>query len=213
MDKSIQNSGLIKKELLIIMPFIKEPWKEFTLTEIKTITKNKSHHYVFEALKKFVRLNIINEQKKGNTNIYAINPENQDLHYLTIAESIIKEKRIDVPYKNIKQISSKIKNPYYSLIIGGSYAEGKQKATSDLDIAIIIPDSETKKPYQIALKEGELMMPEVHGYIFTNDEFYQMLMNREFNYGKELAKKHILYYGAEQYYVILFKAMKNGFKG
>jgi hypothetical protein len=40
-----------------------------------------------------------------------------------------------------------------------------------------------------------------------------MLINDEFNYGKELARKHILYYGAEQYYKILFWAMKNGFKG
>lgn len=212
-DKTIHNSGLLKQELLILKPFIKEPWREFTLTEVKTITENKSHHYVFEALKKFAKIGIITEKKRGNTNLYAVNPENQDLHYLTITESIIKEKRMDIPYKNIRQITAKIKNPFYSLIIGGSYAEGKQKPSSDLDIALIIPDSENKKPYQIALKEGELMIPEIHGCIFTKEEFCLMLINNEFNYGKELARKHILYYGAEQYYKILFEAMKNGFKG
>ncbi len=213
MDKTIHKNGLLKLELLLLKPFIKEPWREFTLTEIKTITKNKSHHYVFEALKNFTKRGIITERKKGNTNIYAINTENNDTHYLTITESIIKEKRTDIPYKNIRQITAKIKNPFYSLIIGGSYAEAKQKPTSDLDIAFIIPDSEDKKPYQTALKEGELMVPEVHGYIFTREELYQMLINDEFNYGKELARKHILYCGAEQYYKILFEAMKNGFKG
>lgn len=213
MDKTIHNNGLLKKGLLILKPFIKEPWKEFTLTEIKATTKNKSHHYVFEALKKFSKLNLITEKKRGNTNIYAINPENQDLHYLIITEYILKEKRMDVPYKNLKPIIAKIKNPFYVLIIGGSYAEGKQKPTSDLDIAFIIPNSEDKKPYQIALKEGELTIPEIHGHTFTREEFYQMLINNEFNYGKELARKHILYYGAEQYYKILFEAMKNGFKG
>ena len=30
---------------------------------------------------------------------------------------------------------------------------------------------------------------------------------------KELARKHIIYYGAEAYYKILFEAMKSGFKG
>ena len=213
MDKIIHNNGLLKQGLLILKPFIKEPWREFTLTEIKAITKNKSHHYVFEALKKFAKLNIITEKKKGNTNIYAINPENQDLHYLAIAESILKEKRTDIQYKNLKQIANKIKNPFYTLMVGGSYAEGKQKPTSDLDIAIIIPDSEDKKPYRIALKEGELMIPEIHGYIFAKEEFYQMLINEEYNFGKELARKHILYYGAEAYYKILFEAMKHGFKG
>ena len=213
MDKTIQNNGLSNKELLFLIPFIKEPWKEFTLTEIKLITRNKSHHYVFEALKKFTNLGIITEKKKGNTNIYAISPENQNLHYLIAAEYIQKEKRVDFLCKNIKQITIKIKSPFYTLIIGGSYAEGKQKPISDLDIAIIIPDSESKKLYQIALKEGELMIPEVHCYVFTREEFYQMLINEEFNYGKELARKHLIYYGAEQYYKILFEAMKNGFKG
>lgn len=212
-DRINHKSGLLKQEVLLLYPFVKEPWKEFTLTEIKTITRNKSHHYVFEALKRFTKLNIITEKRKGNTNVYAINPENQNLHYLVITESLLKEKRTDVPYKNIQQVTSKIKNPFYTLIIGGSYAEGKQKPASDLDIAIIISDSENKKLYQIALREGELMIPEIHGYVFTREEFFQMLFNTEFNYGKELARKHILYYGAEQYYKILFEAMKNGFKG
>lgn len=213
MDKTIHKNRLFKQELLILIPFIKEPWKEFTLTEIKGITKNKSHHYVFEALKKFAQLSIITEKKKGNTNLYSVNPEISNTHYLTILEYLLKEKRTDIPYKNIRQITAKLKNSFYTLIISGSYVDGKQKPTSDLDIAFIIPDSENKKPYQIALKEGELMIPEVHGYIFTRGEFYQMLVNNEFNYGKELARKHILYYGAEQYYQILFEAMKNGFKG
>src|SRR3989338_7873513 len=190
MDKTIHITGLLKMELLLLKPFVKEPWREFTLTEIKTITKNKSHHYVFEALKKFTKRGIITERKKGNTNIYEINTENNDTHYLTITESIIKEKRTDIPYKNLKQITVKIKNPFYTLLIGGSYAEAKQKPTSDLDIAFIIPDSDSKKPYQVALKEGELMVPEIHGYVFTDEEFSQMLTNKEFNYGKELARKH-----------------------
>ncbi len=213
MDRTIQESGLLKQELPILKPFIKEPWREFTTTEIKKITKNKSHHYVFEALKKFTSLNIIREKKKGNTNNYSIDTENENLHYLTLAEYTIKEQRTDIPSKNIQQITKKIRNPYYTLLIGGSYAEGKQKPTSDLDIAIIIPDSENKKPYQTALKEGELAIPETHGHTFTKDEFLQMLTNDEYNYGKELARKHIIFYGAEQYYKILFEAMKNGFKG
>src|SRR3989338_2421596 len=213
MDRIVHKNGLVKDRLLILNPFIKEPWREFTLNEIKAITKNKSHHYVFEALKSFVKLSLLTEKKRGNTNLYAINTDNHDLHYISIAESIIKEKRTDIPYKNIRQITRKIRNQFYILIIGGSYSEGKQKPSSDLDVAFIIPDSEDKKPYKIALKEGELMVPEIHGYVFTKEEFCRMLIIDEFNYGKELARKHILYYGAEQYYKVLFEAIKNGFKG
>lgn len=213
MDRTIQKSGLMKKEFLILAPFIKAPWKEFTLAEIKAIAKNKSHHYVFEALKNFACRGVITETRKGNTNLYTVNPEIPDVHYLIITEGLLQEERTDIPYKNIGRIASKIKNPFFTLVIGGSYADGTQEPASDLDIVFIIPDSENKKPYQVALREGELMVPEVHGYVFTRGEFYQMLANDEFNYGKELARKHIIYYGAEPYYRILFEAMKHGFKG
>ncbi len=213
-DKTIQKSGLIKRELLLLKPFLKEPIREFTLTEIKEITKNKSHHYVFEALKKFHRLQILTEKRNGNTNIYLLNPENkQNLHYLAFVESLIKENRADIPYKNILKVTEKIKSSFYILIIGGSYAAGNQKQTSDLDIAIIIPNTETKKSYEIAIKEGELMVPEIHGYVFTQEEFYLMLVNEEFNYGKELVRKHVIFYGAEIYYKLLFEVIKYGFKG
>ena len=214
MDITIHKSGLIKRELLLLKPFLKGPMREFTLTEIKEMSKNTSHHYVFEALKKFTQMQILTEKRKGNTNIYLLNPENkQNLHYLAFVDYLIKEKRTDIPYNNILKITEKLKNPFYALLIGGSYAEGKQKPASDLDVAIIIPNSETKKSYEIAIKEGELMIPEVHGYVFTQEEFYLMLTNEEFNYGKELVRKHIIFYGAEIYYKIQMKAMKYGFKG
>jgi len=213
MDRTIPKNGLIKKEIFFLKPFVKEPWREFTLTEIKSISKNNSHHYVFEALKKFTVLGLLTEKKKGNTNLYTLNIQNKDFYYLIITEYFIKAQRTDLPFQNIQQITRKIKNFFYILIIGGSYAEGKQKPTSDLDIAFIIPNTDSKKPYQVALKEGELMVPEIHGYVFTDEEFSQMLTNKEFNYGKELARKHLIYYGAEQYYKILFEVMNNGFKG
>lgn len=212
-DSIIQKRGLLKKEILILAPFVKEPWKEFTLTEIKQITQKKSHHYVFNALRRFAGLGIITLKKCGNTNIYYLNCQNRDFSYLVAIENAFKERRIDIPYQNILHITEKIKSPFYTLLIGGSYAEGKQKPTSDLDVSIIIPDADNKKSYQIALKDGEMMIPEIHSFVFTASEMYQMLINNEFNLGKELVKKHIVFYGAEAFYILLFEALKHGFKG
>ena len=212
-DKLVHKSGLVRREAMLLIPFLREPAREFTFAEIKEISRNKSHHYVFEALKKAVQLQILQEKRIGNTNIYFLEQKNkQNIQYLVFAESIAKELKQGIQYTNIFRITEKIKNPFYILLIGGSYAEGRQKTGSDLDIAIIIPNSESKKQYEIALREGEFMIPEVHGYVFTQDEFYQMLVNDEFNYGKELVKKHIIFCGAEQYYSIVFEAIKNGFK-
>jgi len=214
MDRTIHKSGFNKNELNLLRPFIKDPCRKYTISEIKKITKNKSHHYVFEALKSFASLGLINEEKKGNTNNYCLNYGNEEhLGYLAFVESIIKEERKDINYRGILNITKKINSPFYALLICGSYAEKKQQPTSDLDITFIVPNSDSKKQYEIALKEGELMIPEVHGFIFNQDEVYQMLTNDEFNYGKEFTKKHIFVQGAEMYYKILFEAMKHGFKG
>ena len=66
MDRTIQNSGQLKKGIALLLPFIKEPWKDFTLTEIKSITKNRSHHYVYNSLEKFsvTSRNIPNSKRK-----------------------------------------------------------------------------------------------------------------------------------------------------
>lgn len=215
MDRLVHKNGLIKRELLLLKPFIKEPWKEFTLTEIKESTGTKSHHYAFESMKKFASMGMLNERKVGKTNVYKINAKaTLTIAYLSFLESIIRDERKDVPYGNLLRIAEKIKSPFYSLIVGGSYAAKKQRPTSDMDVVIIIPNSEDKRTYEIALKEGELMLPEVHGFVFTQEELYLMLTDKkELNYGKELARKHIIFFGGESYYRILLEAIENGFKG
>lgn len=210
-DSSIHESGQLKKEIEILVPFIKEPWKDFTLTEIKTATKNKSHHYVYEALEKFSKT-ILKKEKRGNTNIYKINENAKELDHFILAEAVLKQKNRHIPYKVVRQIENKIKTSFYTLLITGSYAKNKQTKASDLDIAIIIPKG-SKKAFEIALKEGELTIPEVHGFVFTEEEFYRMLINKEFNYGKECAKNHIIVHGMSSYYKILLRGLQNGFKG
>ena len=211
MDRTVHNSGQLKKEIALLIPFIKEPWKDFTLSEIKTLTKNKSHHYVYEALEKFSK-SILKKEMRGNTNIYKINENTKDIDYFTLAEISLKEKNTQIPIKVIQQIQNKIKESFYTFLVTGSYAKNKQTKSSDLDITIIIPTQTNKKPYEIALKEGELTIPEVHGFVFTEDEFYEMLINKEFNYGKECAKNHIIIHGISAYYKILLRGIQNGFK-
>jgi len=206
--------GLLKKEVLLLRPFVREPWKDFTLTQIKQITGNTSHHYAYNGLERFVSSGVIAKATKGNTNLYKIRADGgQSSLYLCIMEMIMREERKDIPYGNIARLMVKIRSPFYSLLVGGSYAEGKQKKGSDLDVAIIIPDGESKKQHEIALKEGELMVPEIHGFVFTQEEFHLMLTNPEFNYGKEIARKHVMIHGSEAYYSMLFRAMRNGFTG
>ncbi len=214
MDVIVQKNGFTKRELDILRAFLKEPWKQFDIAEIKNSVKSKSQNYVFNALKRFAKQNILKEVQKGRVNLYSLDFESgEGMQYFSAVENAIKEERIDIPYKILKKITNGIKSPFYTLIIGGSYADRTQKPASDIDIALIIPDCDDKKAFETALNRGELIIPEVHGFVFTHEEFYLMLVNKEYNYGKEIAKKHVIVYGAEAYYKILFEAMKYGFKG
>ena len=194
-----------KNEIEILMLYRKDIFLSKTIREI-SIALKKSYPKTFEAVKSLEKMNIIKIKKAGKSSLCGLNMEQSTIPFMAAIEY---ENRPSIPA--IEKI--KIKNPFHCLIITGSYAEGKQKPSSDLDIAIIIPNTENKRPYQTALKEGELTIPQIHGFVFTQEEFQQMLTNEEFNYGKELAKKHIILYGAEAYYKMVFEAEKHGFKG
>ena len=58
-----------------------------------------------------------------------------------------------------------------------------------------------------------MMIPECHPYVFTQTEFYQMLVNKEQNYGKEIAKNNLIVTGGKEYYTILLEAIEHGFHG
>ena len=98
------------------------------------------------------------------------------------------------------------------MLIAGSYANNTQKQNSDVDVVIIVDNSiETKKVYSVLRQFCELNIPKIHLYVFTANEFLQMLLSREANYGKEIVKNSMLLYGAENYYSIIDKAIENGF--
>ncbi|MEM4397178.1 MAG: nucleotidyltransferase domain-containing protein [Candidatus Woesearchaeota archaeon] len=206
----MDNTLIIKDRINILIPFIEKPTKTFSLNEIKKELKITSYHYVYETLEELSK-NILIKEKKGNTSLYKLNYEINDFNFLAIAEFTKKEKT-KIPYHILNPIIKKIKSTFYIMLITGSYAKQKQTKNSDLDVCIIIPEIE-KKQYEIALKEGQYVIPEIHGFVFTENEFYEMLTNKDFNYGKEVARNHVIVKGAEQYYKILFEAIKNGFQG
>ena len=57
---------MLTKKYTILEPFAKEAWKKFTFKEIKKLSCNKSDNYVHTVLKRFVALEVLQEQKIGN---------------------------------------------------------------------------------------------------------------------------------------------------
>ena len=205
---------LTKEEIKIIELFRKNLFKDYSIKAIMRKISKKSYNWTYKTVKKLSKLKIINITKKGNSNLCSINLNNNlTLKYLSfLEEHSINSKRL--PMKNIFELINSVPLSYFTFIISGSYSTGKATKKSDLDIIILIEDGiDIKKIFTILKNKGELMVPNVHPYVFTKSNFLQMLLNDEENYGKMIFKNKLILFGAENYYLILKEAIKNGFKG
>lgn len=206
---------MLKKEHEIIGVFAKTPWKSFTFKEIKKMTGKKSESYVYDALKKFVKLGLLNEEKAGNVVLYHLNLASLKARtYAGFVAEYIAWSQKHIPYNDMEKISKDIPTEFFVLIITGSYANKTHRRDSDLDMAIICDDLMDPKRIQAEIsQECKLNIPPVHLYVFRKKEFLEMLTNKEVNYGKEITKNNFILSGGKEYYGIISEAMQNGFNG
>ena len=90
----------------------------------------------------------------------------------------------------------------YALILFGSRAEGKSREKSDVDLCIINKDGKKN----VNFSKFELLFKlEINPIYLSNKEFKQMLKEEEQNLAKEIIKKHIILYGEEYFWNLIWK--------
>lgn len=206
---------MLKKEYEILLQFARAPWKRLTFKEVKKLSGKKSESYVYNSLKKFVKTGILKEEKAGNVILYRLDLKNLKAQaYAGFISEHAAWSQKHISYKDLGNIANRIPASFYTLIMTGSYAKKTQGKDSDMDIVVIIDDnSEPKKVYAELSHYCELNIPRIHLYVFKKSEFLAMLLSKEANYGKETAKNNLLFFGAENYYQIIGKAIENGYNG
>ncbi len=204
---------MLKKEYELLMPFIKEPWKRFTFNQIKKLSGKRSKSYVYDGLKRYVKDEILQEEKAGNVILYCLNiSEPKTQAYMGfIAEYVAWHKKY-LPFTLLRKVSTKIPTPFHIFIITGSYVRNEQKKGSDVDIVIVCDDKQDTKYILAQIHQTcELSIPPGHPYVFKKSEFMEMLLNKEANYGKEISKNNLLLFGGQEYYRMMNEAIENGF--
>jgi len=203
---------LTPKQIRIFEAFLRKPYKEFTYKEIKEFSKEKSNSIIQKSIVKFVSDDLIKKKEVGNIIIYSINLDNSSV--FAYFDILIKEKISNPVKSSLKIIREELINiQFISIVIFGSYAEGKQKEKSDLDIAIFVNSIEDKRNCELAMKSAELksiLLLDIH--IITKDEMLQMLKDKHENLGKQIAYKHIAVQNPIIFYSILQEGINNGFK-
>lgn len=202
---------MLKKTHRILSIFAQQPWKRFTFKEAKELSGSTSESYVYNSLKGFVKEGILSQEQAGNVLLYSVSSSQKAIAYLSAAEHHRAWNRKDIPLKEMEALMSNIPTASYTFIITGSYANSTQKKNSDIDVVIIA--HEPKRIYAELSHLCELSIPPVHLYAFTEQEFSRMLLDRNENYGKELARNNLILRGAETYFEILLEAIQHGFNG
>src|SRR3989344_1958033 len=202
---------MLKKEYELITPFVKEPWKKFTFKEVKILLHKTSESYVYTRLKNFVNQGILTEEKAGNVTLYLLNLSSLKTQvYAGFVAEHIAWSQPHIPFRDLQEMADKIPTKHYTLIITGSYANKKQTEQSDIDLVILVDNTVNVQHIYAQLKYYcEMNIPPIHLYVFKESEFLEMLLNNQFNYGKEVTKNNLLLYGAEVYYGIMNEAIKH----
>ncbi len=205
---------LTKKQLMLLKPFQgANIAREYGVRELARALNEKSNNAMQIALKQFIKEKIVTERKVGTSKLYKINLSNNlSYNYLELIKFDGLSKEV---VSSVEALMNEIEkyDLFYSLAIFGSYAIGKQAKASDLDITVLIPNKSFEQNVKIASNMAKTSaLLQLHVQIITIDDFFEMLINKQANVGKEIARKHRVIYNSSVFYKIINKALSHGFK-
>ena len=193
---------LTKKQLKIIDAFRKNIEDKLTAEQIRVITGIKSNNFLYKALSNCMHEGIITTQTIGKSLLYNLEINHKSASYLGMLVSEL----YSVPLKILddieKEVSKKIS--FFTAVVFGSYASGKQKKDSDFDVVIIVQDKKSVhivEPVLQSIKRREVL--QIHPYVFSASDFIEMLKADEENLGKQIIKNHLVFYNSDLFYNII----------
>lgn len=201
------------EEFGILSNFKYRPFYEFGISEVMKLSEKKSKPWVFNALSKFEKGGLLLKETKGNMNLYRAAMDNPSLvsHFLFLESLKLQNMRnAGIVSKLLESIPAKD----YCLVVFGSYADGTQKADSDMDLCFLAQSEESLKKLKPYVNDAKAKSPAgIHEQLVTFDEFVEMLLRKEENLGKQIYKNHILAYNGGIFYGLVKEAHKRGFTG
>ena len=201
------------KQLKLFEVFAKKPFAEYTRTEIKKESREKSNNALALAINLLKKEEVLIEKKIGRSGLLALNLENNlTFYYIALCNINRIPHLAKLALKTLKKEISE-DTQFYSMVIFGSYAVNEQKKDSDLDLAIFIENEKNRKQIEASVNNANLksaLKMDVH--IIPRTEMLKMLAVKEENLGKQIARKHLAVHNHAIFYDLINEGMKHGFR-
>lgn len=199
-------NSLTKNDYKIVEFLLQHLQEKFSIREISRQVKI-DYKLVHNSVQRLTAKKIITKKKYGKTELCEINLTE------AISDLILVEQRRTYQFLErdigikllVQEVIEKIENPYYTLIIFGSYAKGTQHPRSDIDLLVIASTKEQIAEIERTIHSITSIRPiKTHLIIVTAADFKEMVESKEsLNVGKEAAKNHVIIHGTEAYYNLL----------
>jgi len=199
---------LTKTQIRIMEIFTAKITEKYSIKQVSDILK-KSYPLIHRSFQELLKKNFLIKDKQ---NYISLNyRENHSI--LAFVESIRRDnllKKHQVLGLMLDEIIKKIKNEFFVLIVFGSTAEQSKKA-DDIDILMIVDNPEKIEFMERFLRRVAEMYPDskFDVGIIEIGSVYEMLGKREEqNVMNETLNKHIILFGAENYYHLINHARR-----
>lgn len=198
---------ITKTQESILNLFRKNVFLSKTIRELSIILK-KDYPSVYNSVQELSKSNILKIKRVGNAKICEISLKKESISILSFLDEQ------EAFLKNIKNIDKILDFEEFFgdiIIVAGSYAKNKETKESDIDLVIITKEDVFKK--QKILENLTLAFsPEIHAISLSYKDFIEMLLSKEQNFGKEAFNNRLIFRNAEVYYLLIKKAIENGFR-
>ena len=190
-----------KTQAEIMKVFVAKIDKRFSIKEIAELLK-KPYPLVHRSIKDLLEKNYLIKDEKGflSLNYKANHSELSYIESLRVQETLSKDKTLSLFIKDVKE---KIELDYFTLLIFGSYVE--KSKPKDIDLLVILENEEKVEDIEKILNNmAENFTKTFHIQVISTKSAFEMLAKRDkINILNETLDKHLLLFGAENYYRIL----------
>lgn len=182
---NLKMGNITPKWVKVLFPYLQDYFNKMTASEISRKI-SLPQQTTSRILNNLVKLNLLKYENKGKNKLFYFDfPNEKTKTLLGILED---QKALSFQLDNkISLIVNEIQKFCEGLIVFGSYASGKYKKDSDLDLVIL---GKSDKKSINSIKEKQIV--EINEHYFSYEEFENLIQKNE-PFILEVLKNHILF--------------------